>query len=403
MSFGHGLAGFISGIPTGMELRARYDERKNKREIDKIREEGLAGAKEAYEKDVSKIGFTPEQRLPSGREIPGTSSWNIGDQSFKTEAEAKATIKSVDDRFFESVIPRIKQKYIEQGKLDKAEGWEKYVDSKKGKKAFKEWSDGMRAFQMGDAQGLAKYVSGQYKSFNDGLDLEGDPDPVKNDEGVVTGFNITVKNQETGETINKFIDNSSLAQYGMMALGQGSPEKAYEAFATQQREASKLAAETKIQSQRDKLRREHEVSLEGIRQHGRYKLEQYKSNLKDQDERKRFNRTVQMLRNANYSDAEISTLVPAVLGIQTGGDNQSELRKTIYKARLRDDWNFSRMTQYERMQVIENDMAVLRGEKVPKVPRARTSTQTPPPSTNPEQGLPKAVLDRKTGQVIYVQ
>lgn len=357
MNIGHigiGVDAFSRGLLGGMQLGREIKTARNERQIEQIRKEGLEAAKSGRDADIQANMQQFDFSLPEGQAGPQMQGWEVGGQRFTDEKAARGAagkdVMSVEDRFYRDAVPRIADAYIGQGDIEKAEAWRTYAESREQKKAFGDWAKAFRASQLGDTEAVADYVFNQYKASGTGV-TPMSKEVVKDDGGKITGYNVRLKNDETGEEYSQFIDNASLLEMGLQAF---SPPQQFEMAYTRQMEADKMGAQARIDAQKDQRRFERDVSLEKL-----------KAGLRTQGERSKFDAGVQALRDAGYTDQFINSVVPQLLGVKPGESmyrkpqSPEETARMLFQERMRNDFRFKNMPPAEQQRLIQQDLTML--------------------------------------------
>ncbi|ACR15062.1 virion-associated phage protein [Burkholderia phage BcepIL02] len=339
-----------------------------------------------------------------------------------TEAQARALAEksapSVMDFFRKKGVPKIAETYLAQGDPAKAQAWTDWADTQESKRNMALWAKAWRATQMGDIEGAADHFMDLYKSYNDGV-TPVSKEVVKDKDGNVTGFNVKLKVDATGEARTTFVDKNQMLEMGLAAL---SPPQMFEmAWKRQQtQDAAKAKVAEKIGEA--KLKLATDTALENQRQKGRERLEDKRAeNNLDRDAQKskldaetRRNKVqeeldakVAALKNGGYSDEFISSALPSILGIDQYKRSTSpdEAKRLAFGDRMKNDPSFARLPVDKQRALIEQDMAIIYGgmkpTDAPAGAPAPASGAAPgaAPASPAARGLP--VLDTKTGKIVY--
>lgn len=357
MNIGHigiGVDAFSRGLLGGMQLGREIRSARNERQIDTIRKEGLDAAKAGREADISANMQQFDYSLPEGQAGPQMQVWEVGGQRFDDEKSAREAaskgVESVEDRFYRDAVPRIAEAYIGQGDLEKAEAWRTFAESREQRKLFNDWGKAFRAAQLGKTDEVADYVFNQYRDLGDGI-TPLSKESVKDSKGKITGYNVRLKNDETGEEYSQFVDNASLLEMGLQAF---SPPQRFEMAYARQMEADKMGAQARIDAQKDQRRFDRDVALEKLR-----------AGLRTEGERSKLDAGVQALRNAGYSNEFINSVVPQLLGIRPGEgmyrkpQSPEETARMLFQERMRNDFRFKNMPPEDQQRMIQQDLMML--------------------------------------------
>ncbi|AFN39137.1 virion structural protein [Burkholderia phage BcepMigl] len=335
-----------------------------------------------------------------------------------TDAQARALAEksapSVMDFFRKKGVPKIAETYLAQGDPAKAQAWTDWAEAQDNKRNMATWAKAWRATQMGDIEGAADHFMELYKNYNDGV-TPVSKEVVKDKDGNITGFNVKLKTDATGEERTSFIDRNQMLEMGLAAL---SPPQMFEmAWKRQQTQDAakakvaekigeaklKLATDTALENQRQKGR----VQLEGVKHEGDLERDVQKSKLDAETRRNKvqeeLDAKVEALKNGGYSDEFISSALPSILGIDQYKRSTSpdEAKRLAFGDRMKNDPSFARLPVEKQRALIEQDMAIIYGGMKPtEAPAgAPAAASGAPPASPAARGLP--VLDTKTGKIVY--
>lgn len=356
---------------------------------------------------------------PAAAAAQARKRFSVGDASFDTIEEARShaekSAPSVQDFFIKKAVPKISEAYLAQGDVEKADAWEKYAKERTTQKNMETWSKAWRAAQTGDLDTAANHVFELYKSFDDGV-TPISKETVKDKDGNVTGFNVKLKVDGTGETRSQFIDRDTLLNMGMGALSpQGMFEQAYKqkqvADAARLSNAQKAADEQrKLQGQVTLQGQKDAASMEREKLKGQQRMEQIsvEQGIKDASigkaEKAKVTAKVEALRGAGYDEDTIKGMMPALVG---AGEHKkttdpTERRALIFSDLSKNDPKFARATPEEQNAKVEAAMKVIySGGGSDAAPAAAPGKPTAPTPTAPQaRGVP--VYDTKTGKTILL-
>ncbi|HJV52798.1 MAG TPA: hypothetical protein VJ652_15125 [Noviherbaspirillum sp.] len=364
--------------------------------------------------------------------------FSVGGKSFDTREQAQAYAQknapSTLDFFLKTAAPKIQEEYVNQGDMDKALAWEKWSKDRANQKHMEEWSNAYRAAQMGDFESAANHVFNLYKGYEDGV-TPLSKEVVKDKDGNVTGFNVRLKNDSTGEETTTFIDNDRLVNMGLSALSPPQMfEAAYKAQQTRAAEAKavrlkqmEIGAEDRRMVYKEDRADKREV-IKGDREEKRDQRRAdretenitLRSYLDRQDvgakEKAQIEARVSALKSAGYGDDFINQQMPALLGIDQYKRQASpeEARRMILQERVKDPM-FARKSADEQKKIIDGDMQLIYGGMSPSQatqvnPPSPASTAAgglsqqakPAPSAKPTSAVPQYVRDKQTGAIYQV-
>jgi hypothetical protein len=391
-----GIGGFIRGLGGGMalgeEIGSALDRGKEKRLLKKVGKEVEAARNVAREGLIDSQTYTPpaDMDLEANPELRGLSTTvhKVDGKRHATREDAfKATDKLAPDSmdFYQKVaVPKLKDFYTQSGDIDKAEAWDNWAKGRDQQKAFEGWSKAYRASQIGDVDAVADYVFNQYKTHDDGIDAVS-KEVVKKD-GEVAGYNVTLKNKESGKEYSQFVDRDSLLNMGMQFF---SPQQQFEMAYEQNQSALKAEGE----SAEADLKYNREMQGKQVDAQNAQNMEILKSQLKTREEQVGFDRKVNLLKERGYDENFINRAVPQLLGIRQGetgyrrSTSPEEMAKQLMVERMK-DYKFQRMTPEEQQDTIRQDLDFL----MSFAPSAKP--------TRPEtSGLAHNVYDTQTGEI----
>ena len=350
--------------------------------------------------------------------------FSVGDASFDTREEAEAYARknapSVMDFMAKTLVPKMTEAYVAQGDMEKAAAWEKWAEDRQSKVAMREWAQAWRAASTGNIEKAADHVFNLYKTFDDGV-TPMSKEIVKDKQGNITGFNVRLKNDATGEERTQFIDKGALTEMGLSAL---SPPQMFEQAYKRKAEADKVAAEQRVKlaeearaedreirkevrgdvrKQAEEVRaeardvrkgdREQENAIEKLTIEG-----QIKSASKSDEEKAKVKSKVDLLRQAGFSDDRINDMMPAIIGIGEfkKGTSPEEARRMIVTELIKDR-NFNRKPQADKDKIIDDSMRMIYGRVPPKeAADAASAAANGLPPAAPAPATPAAPADKRT-------
>lgn len=441
MNWGGFAGGLAQGFNNGVNMGKTFDALSKQRKLDEIRANGLEEAKGMQESAaadmVKEVGIqpagdtiTPDTRpVDPSRKVATVQAdtsagiaaqdglqarkFAVGGQEFSARDEAMAAARkkapSVMDFMGKTLVPRMQEAYIAQGDVEKAEAWGQWAEQRQSKKAMSEWAGAWRAASMGNIEKAADHVFNLYKTYDDGI-TPLSKEVVKDKDGNVTGFNVNLKVDETGEERTQFIDQKALTEVGLAALA---PPKMFEMQFQRQQAADKQRAEQAAEIAKEGRADTREISKDArkesadirkdARQQG-YALE--KLSIEKQLEaagssnkvKKDIEAKVEFLRNSGYSEDFIRGALPGILGV---GDykkatSPEEARRLAHSDRMKSDPMYSRKPADEQQRILDQDMKLIFGGMNPQA--APAAGGLPAPGAKP-RGVP--VYDAKTGTIVY--
>jgi len=304
MNFGSFGIGLLDGVSKGLVLGQAIKGIRNESAVNDLREQGMADAKQARSDAIAQtiktvdtttqqngasdqmsmvskngpasddlIGESmkrlaargPAQGLALSTAVAPSQAYEVGGLRFATQAEAQtAAEKAAPDimHFFtKQAAPAIYAKLVEQGDMDKAEAWNKWMEQGTTKARLKVWGNAYRAAMMGDHERAADHVFDLYSQYDDGVHPVSKT-AVKDEQGNLTGFNVVLKRGQDGKEYSQFIGHDQLRELGLAALSE---PQFFELDWRRQREQeqARAAALTKLTEGRQRFNQN--IALEGIR------------------------------------------------------------------------------------------------------------------------------------------
>lgn len=363
---------------------------------------------------------TPDKAPGMAAESPG--GFFVNGKAYKTRDEAykaaDANAPSTMDYFMKNTVPKLQEEYIAQGDPAKAEAWGQWAASKKNQAAMQEWASMYRASQFGDMEKAADHAFNLYKRYDDGI-TPLSKETVKDKDGNVTGFNVRLKNDKTGEVTSQFIDRRAMVEMGLSALA---PDKMFEVTFQRQSAADKAAADARVKAQEKRQEFQEKVILqdrkedradarEGVK--GRQKLSEIslrglidKENM-GEAEKAKANVKIDLLKQSGYSDEQIAAMVPAIVG---AGEHKkttdpTERRALIASDLVKNDPTFARLPPAERNKRVDEMMSVIYGDQGGQAAaRPGAAPHAGAPAAGPSAGqAPVYVRDTKTGEIFKME
>lgn len=274
-NFGIGIGAFAQGLQNGIGLGKQLREVKDDNEIRKLTKEGMEQAKQDRAKTVddSIIQQAPRMEQGTGVLTPAASGINaegatnmdpvakaqgtvdamlngnmtvapieqpakpkgfkVGNREFDSREEAfKYADKQADsvyDFFNKTAAPKIRDAYMQQGKIEQADQFNTWLEDRGTKQGMKSWSRALTAAQVGDVDGFATNLVKAYNApgyFDDGMKASA-AEVLRDKEGKAAGFKVTLKDAEGKENVQQYDNIDDMIQVG---LGMLSPQARFKAY-----------------------------------------------------------------------------------------------------------------------------------------------------------------------------
>lgn len=403
-NFGIGVGAFAQGLTQGMQLGNQINTARDQYQVRKAHQEGMANAKTARQSAIDEL-----VQVGAGQNASNTMTmptYQVEGQSFADEGSARkaaeSRVGSVTDFFYQNEAPKIADLYMEQGDVEKAETWRKWIQDKNVQKGFQY---GVRAFQaasMGDDETAIKNMVKMYNQpgyFEDGSKATGYK-PVKGKDGSTIGYAITVKDAQGNDNVLNVEKGEGMLRAMMPFVDPKSVYEAGWAEITAERNARLKAAQEDMKFKRDIYRDDRRAlsqrDLAAQRDAASLDRTVIGKQMDSANKTAAVDAKVAALKKAGYSDAFINDALPAMLGIgeYKKAAAPEEVRRMLHQARLSSDYNYARKSPQEQAAVIEQDMQLINGQQQRRNPMAVGMQSHAPAGRGP------MILDTQTGQLV---
>lgn len=352
--------------------------------------------------------------------------FSVAGKGFDTIEEARAhadkMLPSMMDYQVNTVAPKMAEMLIAQGKPEQAQKWMDWTRDRSNQRHMEEWSKAVLAYQVDDFDTAARHLQNLHKDFPDGNDVIS-TESVKDKAGQTVGFNMRVKNDQTGDTTKQYVDARQLVEAGMAGL---SPDKMFAKMSDRQNQydvlhekagvaAAAAAAKAKAKAIEDDKKFERDKDIQKMKGNQRVEQitieEQIKSANVGAGEKRKLAAKVDALKAAGYTDDQLNGMMPALVG---AGDykkrtSPEEARRLLLTERVKDPL-FPKDPDAQK-KIIDNDMQTIYGEtpaaaKPATVPNpvspAAPTTPAGGPAAAPQRRAGIPVVDSKTGKMVYL-
>lgn len=237
--FGLGLNSMMQGLQNGLQLGKQIKDYSKQSNIEEAKSQALDDAKAAQAADVA----------------AGHDGTPLMDYYMKVSA------------------PRVREAYLQNGDVEGAMGWDKWINDDKVQKGAKFWANGVVAAQRGDHQGFLDNFIKSYNShgyYDDGTTATGG-EVLKDKNGNATGFKITLKDKDGNERTQQFNNMQDIYQSGLAVV---SPDTVFQ-FGRSEVDRIK---NTKAQIAIEQSKFNRDVALKQINANNEFKLADFKAN-----------------------------------------------------------------------------------------------------------------------------
>lgn len=479
-----GLGGFMSGFAGGMQIGDKLKQRFDEHAAQKAREEAIAEARQQYQQQVQQqadaiegvqqpvqpveqnetVSVTPVQQRDvapveiapmdgsaaprSVREAPaaripaagGLGGAPVTQQVVATPGEDKAAaaaqrqqstkiaqrnVGSEREAIDKAISEKMRNFYMDRGEVEKADAWEKYAESQKGRKYIKQFAGALKSLNLGDNEGfINNMVPILEDTYGEGFTIQ-KRSPVKDKDGNITGANFEIRNTRTGEVTTNNIPIDQLANIGMQL---GSPEVVLNRFIEAQQAQAKAKAEAaskvgeltfkhRLDLEKEGVKQQHQSQRDAQQHEFGIERDTIKSDLDAKNQRNRVQQELEAkvgaLSKAGYSQEFITNALPDILGINQYKKTTSpeEAKRLAFSDRMKNDPSFARKPADQQRQIIEQDMSLIYAGAQPSAvapagnqqaaqsPAAGGLPQIPPKPSTPGAQLGR---DRVTGQLVWL-
>lgn len=403
-NFGIGVGAFAQGLTQGMQLGNQINTARDQYQVRKAHREGMANAKTARQSAIDEL--VQVGAGPNASNTMTMPTYQVEGQSFADEGSARkaaeSRVGSVTDFFYQNEAPKIADLYMEQGDVEKAETWRKWIQDKNVQKGFQY---GVRAFQaasMGDDETAIKNMVKMYNQpgyFEDGSKATGYK-PVKGKDGSTIGYAITVKDAQGNENVLNVEKGEGMLRAMMPFVDPKSVYEAGWAEITAERNARLKAVQEDMKFKRDIYRDDRRAlsqrDLAAQRDAASLDRTVIGKQMDSANKTAAVDAKVAALKKAGYSDAFINEALPAMLGIgeYKKAAAPEEVRRMLHQARLSSDRSYARKSPQEQAAVIEQDMQLISGPQQRRNPMAGGMQSQAPAGRGP------MILDTQTGQLV---
>ena len=390
---------------------------------------------------VPEAAAVPEQpKPPAPAPIAATGiagapkRYTVNGKGFDDEASARKYAESQAPTLTEfmrkTMVPKMQEAYIAQGDPEKAAAWGRWASEQEHEEHAKTWAKTYQAAQAGDIDAAAAGVIKMYKNYDDGISLVSS-EKVKDKDGNVTGFNVKLKTDATGETRSQFIDKKALTEMGLAAL---SPVQMFEQVYKRQQAADQMSAKAAIDAQNDARTLQRDVAKQGMiedradkraeasdkrraatsaAEHG-YRLEEIatKEQLQQagaaKEKRAEIQSNIDILKENGYGADEIKGMLPALLraGEFKKATSPEEARRMIV-TELAKDPLFNNKSREKQQEQIDGLMQLAGATSKAATAKMVPNPMQPPAAAAPAPSAPAAkpkgipVFDSRTNSIVY--
>ncbi len=385
-NFGIGLGAFMTGAQQGAQFANSIKDQARKDKLFDLQLQDATDARNAAQgaKDVARQGMVDAQSATDGQ------------------------LDNVMNYYKQNTVPKLQQYWMENGDIDKADRFGKWMEDDNTKQGMKYGAAMLRSAQLGDADGVAQNMVKLYNQpgyFQDGMSAQS-ADIIRDDKGNATGMKVVLKNDKTGETSEHTFNNMN--DVYDLATQFAAPDKVFSHFEDQRAQAEKL----KISNAQQQQKWNETVAGKQIDQNYRLEAQNNQSQLRQAEntakaksggsnpESAKIQARISAFRAAGKSDDWINANMTQIVGIENKSRPVTSRMDDYIKLQSETNRSFAKLSQDEQMKQALNyitEQDKMTGDMqngTTGVPAAVTPTT----SGSNQGGTP--YFDTKTGQII---
>lgn len=322
---------------------------------------------------------------PFAQGLPKAKRFQVGSQAFDTKADADAYAKSqapaIEEFYATTLVPRMKEALMAQGKPDQAAAWQKYADDDKTRKHMKTWGEAFQFAQLGDYNQAAQRLIKLHPDFDDGYEVVS-AKPTKGPDGA-DGFTMKIRDEDGNEQ-EIFHDAQTITELG---LSQLSPIEMFNKRFQRQTQADTLKARAAIDATNDARTTQSRLQVEEKRQAGQGERQEVKIAA---DEKKlatqEAGRDRRVERQGQLAAERDANRIKAS-GMYRKDASPEEQRRIVWQTLSRDPL-FTTATPEEQEERVGQAIQFIQGGKGAAPAATGTSTTANPFSGAAETGVP---------------
>ncbi len=374
-NFGIGLGAFLSSVANGANAYANIRDlasRSKLRDAQVADMEQQQADKAQYRSVLKQSGEAANSarqqdinsQITQGTGADGKTTYSVGNTTYNTPAEANKAAETQVGGFIDywkkTAAPKLQQYWMENGDIDKAQNFSKWLEDSKVQEGMNNWANMARSFQLGDREG---FLTNLNKTLTTSGYYDGAVQPVgakekTNDKGDLLGYTVTFRDKNTGKETTEDYTGDDVRKMAVTGL---SPDKIYSMGVDDYRAAQKL----RVDAANKKDERQWEVQKMGIQQQNTQENQANQSQLRmaEKAEEKRLGigdaskdplakakATSQWLKSQGYSDDYIAKNAPAMVGIQNQNKPRASRIEDYIKLQTENDRGFSKLPLSQKIE-----------------------------------------------------
>ncbi len=385
-NFGIGLGAFMSGAQQGAQFANSIKDQQRKDKLFDLQLQDATDARNAQQgaKAVAQQGMNDARSATDGQ------------------------IDNVMNYYKQNTVPKLQQYWMENGDMDKADRFGKWIEDDNTKQGMKYGAAMLRSAQLGDADGVAENMVKLYNQpgyFQDGMSAES-AQIIRDDKGNATGMKVVLKNDKTGETTDHTFNNMN--DVYDLATQFAAPDKVFSHIEQQRAQADKI----KISNAQQQQKWNQTVAGKQIDQNYRLEAQNNQSQLRQAEnaskakaggsnsESAKIQARISAFKSAGKSDDWINANMTQIVGIENKSRPVTSRMDDYIKLQSETNRSFAKLSQDEQMKqalkyITEQDK--MTGDMQNGTTGLPAAT-TPTTSGSNQGGTP--YFDTKTGQII---
>jgi hypothetical protein len=304
--------------------------------------------------------------------------FNVDGQEFDTQEEAAAHVKkstpALHTFFKDTLIPKMTDALIAQGKPEQAAAWQKYADEDQTRTNMATWGKAIRLAQFGDHSGAAEELFKLHPHFDDGYEVV-KSEPTKGPNGA-DGFTMIVKGPD-GKEEKMYQDAQTITEIG---LSQLSPIEMFNKRFARQTQADVLKAKEAIDVRNDGRTADRQLANAKERDAAAEKRQAAKIDADKARDEQRGKDKMEQIEKAYKLRAQNDADRIKAAGVFRKGTSPEETRKQVYLTLARDPM-FSLASPDEQNDRIERAISQINAGPA----KAAPAQVVPNPGLDPRQ------------------
>lgn len=228
--------------------------------------QGWAAAASQSSRDPKLGEAQPEPEVPAragGFQLTQPKRFTVGSKEFDTEGDAKKFSQSqapaLETFYSQTLVPKMKEALLAQGKPEEAARWEKYAEQEDAKRTFKDFSKVMLLAEKGDTMGAAEGLIKLYDDYDDGWKVVSS-ERATGEDGT-PGFTMKIRDEDGNER-TMFQTAETITE---QALWRASPYEMFKMRDQRKQKSLELKAKAKFDAENDARVAARTLGVAGVR------------------------------------------------------------------------------------------------------------------------------------------